>query len=185
MGEGPLAKGYSRAAILYQVEQSLRRMGTDYLDLYFLHRFDDQVPIEDALRTLDDLVRQGKIRYPAVSNFAAWQIAKALGDSARLGLAAFRCVQPMYSLLKRQAEVELLPMAQTDPTTRGVILVVDDDPAIRALLREYLPGWKVVEAADGGGAARPELQPLEDAAALVAVTLFACLRRPILPPPLQ
>lgn len=114
MGEGPLAKGYSRAAIIYQVEQSLRRLGTDYLDLYFLHRFDDETPIEDALRTLDDLVRQGKIRYPAVSNFAAWQIAKALGVSARLGLAAFRCVQPMYSLLKRQAEVELLPMAEAE-----------------------------------------------------------------------
>lgn len=111
MGEGPRARGYSRAAILHQVEGSLKRLGTDYLDLYFLHRFDDNTPIEDALRTLDDLVGQGKIRYPAVSNFAAWQIAQALGTSERLGLAAFRCVQPMYNLLKRQAEVELLPMA--------------------------------------------------------------------------
>ena len=114
VGDGPLDRGYSRAAILHQVEGSLKRLGTDYLDLYFLHRFDDDTPIEDALRTLDDLVRQGKIRYPAVSNFAAWQIARALGTSERLGLAAFRCVQPMYSLLKRQAEVELLPMAQAE-----------------------------------------------------------------------
>jgi len=114
MGEGPLAKGYSRSAIMHQVEGSLRRLGTDYLDLYFLHHFDDETPIEDALRAMDDLVRDGKIRYPAVSNFAAWQIAKALGVSDRLGLAAFRCTQPMYSLLKRQAEVELLPMAEAE-----------------------------------------------------------------------
>jgi aryl-alcohol dehydrogenase-like predicted oxidoreductase len=114
MGQGPLSRGYSRAAIMHQVEQSLKRLGTDWLDLYFLHHFDDRTPIEDALRALDDLVRQGKIRYPAVSNFAAWQIAKALGISAREGLASFRCVQPMYSLLKRQAEVELLPMAEAE-----------------------------------------------------------------------
>lgn len=113
-GEGPLARGYARAAIVHQVEQSLKRLGTDHLDLYFLHRFDENTPVEDALRALDDLVRSGKIRYPAVSNFAAWQVAKALGVSARLGLAAFRCVQPMYNLLKRQAEVELLPMAQAE-----------------------------------------------------------------------
>ena len=113
-GEGPRARGYSRASIMHQVEGTLERLGTDYLDLYFLHRFDEATPIEDALRALDDLVRDGKIRYPAVSNFAAWQIARALGTSERLGLAAFRCVQPMYSLLKRQAEVEILPMAQTE-----------------------------------------------------------------------
>lgn len=113
-GTGPRSRGYSRAAILHQVEGTLSRLGTDYLDLYFLHRFDDATPIEDALRTLDDLVRDGKIRYPAVSNFAAWQIARALGTSERLGLATFRCVQPMYNLLKRQAEVEILPMAEAE-----------------------------------------------------------------------
>jgi len=114
LGEGPLSRGYARAAILHQVEGSLKRLGTDYLDLYFLHHFDENTPIEDALRALDDLVRAGKIRYPAVSNFAAWQIARALGLSAQLGVASFRCVQPMYNLLKRQAEVELLPMAQAE-----------------------------------------------------------------------
>jgi aryl-alcohol dehydrogenase-like predicted oxidoreductase len=113
-GEGPLARGYSRAAIMHHVEGSLRRLCTDWLDLYFLHHFDEATPVEDALRALDDLVTQGKIRYPAVSNFAAWQIERALGISAREGLAAFRCVQPMYNLLKRQAEVEILPMAQAE-----------------------------------------------------------------------
>ena len=114
MGEGPLARGYSRTAVMHHVEGSLRRLETDYIDLYFLHHFDESTPIEDALRALDDLVAQGKIRYPAVSNFAAWQIVKALGVSAREGLAPFRCVQPMYSLLKRQAEVEILPMAEAE-----------------------------------------------------------------------
>ncbi|HZD79791.1 MAG TPA: aldo/keto reductase [Actinomycetota bacterium] len=113
-GEGPRARGYSRAAILHQLEGSLERLGTDYLDLYFLHHFDEDTPIEDALRTLDDLVRDGKVRYPAVSNFAAWRIARALGTSERLALAPFRCVQPMYNLLKRQAEVEILPMAEAE-----------------------------------------------------------------------
>jgi aryl-alcohol dehydrogenase-like predicted oxidoreductase len=114
VGDGPRDRGYSRAAIMHQIEGSLRRLGTDYLDLYFLHRFDEDTPIEDALRALDDLVTQGKIRYPAVSNFATWQIARALGTSERLGFAAFRCVQPMYNLLKRQAEVELLPLARAE-----------------------------------------------------------------------
>lgn len=114
MGKGPLDRGYSRAAIMHHVEASLKRLGTDHLDLYFLHHWDEDTPIEDALRALDDLVRDGKIRYPAVSNFAAWQIARALGTSERLGLAPFRCVQPMYNLLKRQAEVEILLMAQAE-----------------------------------------------------------------------
>ncbi|MCC5833969.1 MAG: aldo/keto reductase [Opitutales bacterium] len=113
-GEGPLDQGCSRAAIIYQVEQSLKRLNTDYIDLYFMHHFDAHTPLEDQLLALDDLVRQGKIRYPAVSNYAAWQVEKALGISARLGLNGLRCIQPMYSLLKRQAEVELLPMAEAE-----------------------------------------------------------------------
>ena len=96
------------------MEDSLRRLDTDYIDVYFLHRFDDRTPIEESLRVLDDLVRQGKILYPAASNFAAWQVAKALGISERRGWARFECIQPMYNLVKRQAEVEILPMAQAE-----------------------------------------------------------------------
>jgi aryl-alcohol dehydrogenase-like predicted oxidoreductase len=96
------------------VEESLRRLGTDRLDLYFVHNYDALTPMETTLRALDDLVRQGKILHPAVSNWAAWQIAKALGISAREGLARFECIQPMYNLAKRQAEVELLPLAQSE-----------------------------------------------------------------------
>jgi aryl-alcohol dehydrogenase-like predicted oxidoreductase len=106
------ARGLSRSHIKMAVEASLRRLRTDYLDFYFLHTFDPNTPVEETLRVLDDLVRQGKILYPAVSNWAAWQIALALGISAREGLARFELVQPMYNLVKRQAEVEILPLTQ-------------------------------------------------------------------------
>jgi len=108
------ARGSSRRHIMMAVEDSLRRLNTDRIDVYFLHHWDDAVPIEDTLRALDDLVSQGKIVYPGASNFAAWQIAKALGISAREGWAPFRVLQPMYNLVKRQAEVEILPLARAE-----------------------------------------------------------------------
>ena len=114
MGETTNDRGLSRRHIMLQVEQSLRRLKTDRLDLYFVHHFDPHTPMESTLQALDDLVRQGKILYPAVSNWAAWQIAKALGISARHAWASFACIQPMYSLAKRQAEVEILPLAQSE-----------------------------------------------------------------------
>lgn len=108
------ARGASRRHIMAAVEASLRRLQTDRLDLYFIHHFDEHTPLEETLRALDDLVQQGKILYPAASNFAAWQVAKALGISAREGWARFECLQPMYNLVKRQAEVEILPLAQSE-----------------------------------------------------------------------
>ena len=111
-GKDVNARGLSRRHITQAVEASLKRLGTDRLDLYFLHTFDPRTPVEETLRALDALVHQGKILYPAASNWAAWQIATALGVSAREGLARFECVQPMYNLVKRQAEVEILPLAQ-------------------------------------------------------------------------
>ncbi len=107
-------RGLSRRHIMMAVEDSLRRLNTDRLDLYFVHSFDSVTAIEQTLRAFDDLVSQGKILYPAVSNWSAWQIAKALGISAREGLARFECMQPMYNLVKRQAEVELLPLAEAE-----------------------------------------------------------------------
>jgi aryl-alcohol dehydrogenase-like predicted oxidoreductase len=108
------AMGASRRHIRYSVEASLRRLQTDRIDIYYVHRFDERTPLEETLRALDDLVRQGKIVYTAASNFAAWQVAKALGISAKEGLAPFACIQPMYSLVKRQAESEILPMALSE-----------------------------------------------------------------------
>lgn len=108
------AMGSSRYHIVRAIEGSLKRLNTDYIDLYFLHRFDDVTPIEETLRVLDDLVTQGKILYIGASNFAAWQVAKSLGISDKMGWAKFSCLQPMYNLVKRQAEVEILPMALSE-----------------------------------------------------------------------
>lgn len=110
-GEGPNARGSSRYHLVRAVEASLRRLGTDRVDLFFLHRFDDSTALEETLRGVEILVSQGKILYPAVSNFAAWQTEKALGVAATNGWARLVAVQPMYNLVKRQAEVEILPMA--------------------------------------------------------------------------
>lgn len=113
-GPGPNDLGASRLHLLNSVEGSLRRLGTDRIDLYFIHRFDGRTALEESLRALDDLVRQGKILYPGASNFAAWQVEKALGISARKGWSPFKVIQPMYNLVKRQAEVEILPMAEAE-----------------------------------------------------------------------
>ena len=109
---GPLPndKGGSRKHIMQAVEASLRRLDTDYVDLYYLHLPDYTTPIEETVRALDDLVHQGKVRYPAVSNFRAFQISKALWTSDVNGLARFECVQPPYNLLTRDIEYELLPL---------------------------------------------------------------------------
>ena len=108
------AMGANRRHIMYAIEGSLRRLQTDRLDIYFIHRFDDITPLEETLRALDDLVHQGKIVYLGLSNMAAWQVEKALGLSALHGLAPLACIQPMYNLVKRQAEVEILPMAEAE-----------------------------------------------------------------------
>ncbi|MFN2202961.1 MAG: aldo/keto reductase [Caldilineaceae bacterium] len=114
VGKGINDRGLSRRHIKQQVEASLKRLNTDRIDVYFVHHFDADTPIEETLRVLDDLVREGKILYPGVSNWSAWQIAKALGISAAGGLARFEVIQPMYNLAKRQAEVEILPLALSE-----------------------------------------------------------------------
>ena len=114
MGEDPNDRGLSRRHILASVEASLRRLDTDRLDVLFAHTFDPDTPMEEMLRALDLLVRQGKVLHVGASNWAAWQIARALGLSALYGLSAFSCVQPMYNLVKRQAEVEILPLARAE-----------------------------------------------------------------------
>ncbi|ULL17729.1 aldo/keto reductase [Paenibacillus sp. H1-7] len=114
VGQDVNERGLSRRHIMLAVEQSLKRLGTDRLDLYFVHHFDPRTPMEETLRALDDLQRQGKILHPAVSNWSAWQIAKAQGIADKAGLARFECIQPMYNLAKRQAEVEILPLAESE-----------------------------------------------------------------------
>ena len=111
MGEDMNARGGSRKHIMAALHNSLKRLNTDFIDIYFLHRFDDCTPLEETLRALEDLVTSGKVLYLGASNYAAWQVAKGLGISNKNGWSRFECIQPMYNLVKRQAEVEILPMA--------------------------------------------------------------------------
>jgi aryl-alcohol dehydrogenase-like predicted oxidoreductase len=110
----PNETGLSRKCIMWQVECSLKRLQTDYIDLYYVHEPDYDTPIEETLRALDDLVHQGKTRYIGCSNFFAWQISKALGVSESYNLARFVCVQPPYNLLTRDIETELLPFCASE-----------------------------------------------------------------------
>ena len=113
-GEGVNDRGASRYHTMRACEASLRRLDTDRIDVYYIHRFDDGCDLEEALLGIDLLVRQGKILYPAISNFAAWQVQKALGVCELRGFVQPACIQPMYNLLKRQAEVEIFPMAKVN-----------------------------------------------------------------------
>jgi len=114
MGGGINGGGLNRRHMVQAVEDSLKRLNTDRIDLYFVHQFDPLTPIEEVVYGLDMLVQQGKILYPAVSNWTAWQMVKALGIAEYRNLARFECIQPMYNLSKRQVEVEILPMAQAE-----------------------------------------------------------------------
>ncbi len=111
MGPGVNQRGLARRNIMIEVENSLRRLQTDRLDILFVHNYDKETAMEETLRALDMLVQQGKVLYPGVSNWSAWQMAKANGIAANEGLARFECIQPMYNLTKRQVEVEILPFA--------------------------------------------------------------------------
>ncbi len=114
MGEGPNDRGLSRLHILKQIEGSLKRLQTDYVDLYQIHRWDYETPIEETLRTLDDLVHQGKVRYIGASSMWAWQFAKALWTSDRLGLERFVSMQNHYNLCYREEEREMIPLCKEE-----------------------------------------------------------------------
>jgi aryl-alcohol dehydrogenase-like predicted oxidoreductase len=110
MGPGANQVGLSRLHIMEALDASLTRLGTDYVDLYQIHRFDTLTNIEDTLRALDDSVRAGKVRYIGCSNLAAWQLMQALGMSRAQGLERFRCTQSYYSLVGRELEREMIPL---------------------------------------------------------------------------
>ena len=129
LGRGPLDQGSSRKHLRRALDESLQRLGTDYIDLYYLHRPDETCPIEESWETLDDFVRQGKVLYLAVSNFWAWQAAQVVGLTALRGWSPVACVQPLYNIADREAEMEVLPMARAlglgvisySPIARGVL----------------------------------------------------------------
>jgi aryl-alcohol dehydrogenase-like predicted oxidoreductase len=149
MGEGPNDWGTSRLHMRRALDASLSRLATDRIDVYYVHAPDLNTPIDETLRFLDDAVKAGKIVYPACSNFRAWRLCEALWTSDKLNLARFACVQPLYNLVNRDIEVELLPLCQT----HGVG-VVSYSPLARGILTgKYKPGQKFPE---GSRAARDD-----------------------------
>jgi aryl-alcohol dehydrogenase (NADP+) len=113
-GTGPNDMGLSRKHLMQALEGSLKRLGTDYLDLYYAHMPDYDTPLDETLRAMDDMVRQGKVRYIGCSNFRAFQVAKALGISDKQNLARWDFVQPPFNLLARDVEYELLPLCREE-----------------------------------------------------------------------
>ncbi|WP_170145709.1 aldo/keto reductase [Rhodoplanes elegans] len=140
MGEGADQQGLSRAAILRQIDESLTRLGTDYVDLYYLHQPDSAVPIEESLAAMDALVKTGKVRYVATSNYAAWQVCEMFWLSEKNGWRPPAVSQPMYSLIARGIEQEYLPMAKRlgvssfvyNPLAGGLLTGKHDPNAVTA-----------------------------------------------------
>ena len=136
MGDSVNQSGTSRYHIMTQVEESLKRLDTDRIDLYYLHGPDPATPVEESLRALDDCVRQGKVRYIACSNFHAWRVCEGFRVSERMNLERFVCAQPLYNIVNRDIEVELLPFCQ-----QHGMGVVSYSPLARGVLAgKYLPG---------------------------------------------
>lgn len=136
VGTGPNDSGLSRYHIMQQVEISLRKLQTDCIDLYQVHRWDTDTPLDETLRALDDLVRQGKVRYVGCSNFSAWQLVRALWLSDKHDWARFDCIQPRYNLIDRAIETELLPACEAF----GVGVMVYSPLAGGILTGKYKPG---------------------------------------------
>ena len=136
MGPGPFESGTSRKHIVRACEDSLRRLGTDYIDLYQMHRYDETTPLEETLSTMNDLVRQGKVRYLGVSNWTASQIAEACGMTTARGWEPLVSLQPQYSILSRDIEVEILPVCR-----RFGLGVIPWSPLASGMLTgKYRPG---------------------------------------------
>ena len=152
-GPGPNDVGSSRYHLLRAVEGSLRRLGTDYIDLFQLHAFDAKTPVEETLHTLDDLVRAGKIRYIGCSNFSGWHLMKSLAVSDRYGLARYVAHQAYYSLIGRDYEWELMPLAL--------------DQNVGAVVWSPL-GWGRLTGKIRRGAPRPEVSRLQNKVAVDA-----------------
>jgi voltage-dependent potassium channel beta subunit len=136
MGEGPNDRGLSRKHITEQCHASLKRLGVDYVDLYQCHRYDEDTPLEETLRALDDLVRQGKVLYVGVSEWRADQIADALRLAKEMNLDRIVSNQPRYNMIQRQIEAEIIPLCERE----GVGQVVFSPLAQGVLTGKYLPG---------------------------------------------
>ena len=129
MGDGPNEQGGSRMHLMRELDKSLKRLNTDYIDIYYYHAPDNDTQIEETLRAMDDMVRSGRVHYIACSNFRAWRVCEALWTSDKLNLHKFACVQPLYNIVNRDIEVELLPLCREhglgvvsySPLARGIL----------------------------------------------------------------
>jgi aryl-alcohol dehydrogenase (NADP+) len=149
MSEDPNDRGLSRKHIMHSIDNSLRRLGTDYVDLYQIHRFDAGTPVEETLRALDDIVRAGKALYIGASAMYGWQFMKMLSASDRLGLARFSTMQNYYNVIYREEEREMLPLCRAEgiavtpfsPLARGFVVgnrrKEDYGETVRAKTDEY------------------------------------------------
>jgi aryl-alcohol dehydrogenase-like predicted oxidoreductase len=154
MGDGPNETGASRLHLMNELDASLRRLNTDYIDVHYTHMPDYDTPIDETLRAMDDMVRSGKVRYIACSNFRAWRLCEALWTSDKLGLERFCCVQPLYNIVNRDIEVELLPLCQAHQ-----VGVVSYSPLARGILTgKYKPGQT---PDDGTRAARKDARMMQ------------------------
>ena len=140
MGPGPNDSGMSRVHIMNAIEDSLRRLQMDHVDIYTIHHVDAQTPLEEMLRALDDLVHQGKVRYVACSNYQAWRLCEALWISDANDLARFECYQPQYSLVVRDIEQELVPLC----LNKGLGIVAWGPMGSGFLAGKYRPGQRQV-----------------------------------------
>jgi aryl-alcohol dehydrogenase-like predicted oxidoreductase len=151
MGEGPNDLGLSRVHILQAVESSLRRLGTDYIDLYQTHSFDASTPIDETLEAMDNLVRQGKVRYLGCSNYPAWRLMESLWVAERYNLARFDSLQPHYNLVHRsEFEAELRDVCRT----YGLGVLPYSPLAAGFLTGKYRRGQELPESARKGSASR-------------------------------
>jgi aryl-alcohol dehydrogenase-like predicted oxidoreductase len=150
-GEGPNDQGLSRAHIMHAVEGSLRRLNTDYIDLYQAHFYDENTPIEETLRAFDDLVHQGKVRYIGCSNYPAWRLVQSLWASDSLSLARYDSLQPHYSLVHRSEFEQDLAQVCAD---YGIGVIPYSPLAGGFLTGKYRRGSEPPESARAGGASR-------------------------------
>ena len=154
MGDGPNDQGASRVHLMHELNASLKRLGTDYIDIYYTHTPDDDTPIEETVRAMDDMVRSGKVHYIACSNFRAWRLSEALWTSDKLNLNRFVCIQPLYNIVNRDIEVELMPLCQEHG-----IGVVSYSPLARGILTgKYQPGAAPME---GSRASRKDARMMQ------------------------
>ena len=139
MGSSPNDSGMSRVHIMQAIDDSLKRLQMEYVDIYYIHHVDTQTPLEEMLRALDDLVHQGKVRYTACSNYQAWRLSEALWLSDSNNLARFACYQPLYNLVVRDIEQELVPLCEN----KGLGIVVWSPLAGGFLSGKYKPGERL------------------------------------------